>query len=352
MRNHLLVLIIFFFGIGQSGLSQRLEAFSATPAEYIKELGTFMTSSKRQVMEDVFKEYKKQFEGAAFTEEEFAVILETSNAMLVQKMTASPYFSSYLETLTIIKKGEDGAKKFVEWHGILKSLLDNIENRKLIPFRNYLKFSTSFFLSKSLRYSRSGVNWVAVADNFDLKYEDSEPIIQYDKLDLVGYRKEDSIKILETSGIYFPNQGIWKGKEGKVAWDRFGLKDSIHVILSEYELETKKSLYEVKSAKLFYPELFPNGAIEGSFSDKIVASGNSKGNSYPRFESKDSILQINNIGGGIQYVGGFRLNGTTVYGYGSKDLNARIAVYDDTKKLQFRGAAELFVIRKGIRIAG
>ncbi|MFT5763666.1 MAG: hypothetical protein ACI8X3_001091, partial [Saprospiraceae bacterium] len=41
-----------------------------------------------------------------------------------------------------------------------------------------------------------------------------------------------------------------------------------------------------------------------------------------------------------------------VYGYGSKDLNARIAVYDDTKKLQFRGAAELFVIRKGIRIAG
>jgi hypothetical protein len=352
MRSQLLVLFIFFLGMYQSGYSQRLTEFSATQDEYMKELETFMTSSKRQVMEDVFEAFEKQFKGAAFTEEEFVIIHETSNAMLAQKMTASPYFSSYLETLTIIKKGEDGAKVFIEWHEILKSLLADIENRKLNPFKDYLEFSTQFFLSKTLRYSTSGVNWIAVADKFDLKYENNEPIISYDKLDLVGFRKQDSIKILETSGIYFPNQEIWKGNGGKVEWDRFGLKDSIHVILSDYELETKKSLYEVKSVKLFYPELFPNGGVEGTFTDKIVASSNSKGESYPRFESKDSILQINNIGGGIQYVGGFRLNGTTVYGYGSKDLNAKIAVYDDGKKLQFRGAAELFVIRKGERIAG
>ena len=352
MRNHLLVLIIFFVGIGQTGFGQRLTEFSATQAEYIKELETYMTSSKRKLMENIFKGFKKQFQAGVFTEEEFVTIHETSNAMLAQKMTASPYFSSYLETLTIIKKGEEGPRNFIEWHTILKSIIGNIKNRKLTPYKKYLKFSKTFFVSKSLQYSDRGVNWVAAADKFDLKYENQEPIIKYDKLDLIGFRKQDSIKILETSGIYYPNQGIWKGNKGKVEWDRFGLKDTIHVVLGEYEVETKKSIYDVKSAKLFYPELFPGGAIEGSFTDKIVASSNSKGKSYPRFESRDSILQISNIGGGVEYVGGFRLNGTTVYGYGTKELNARIAVYDESKRLQFRGKSELFVIRKGELIAG
>ena len=352
MRNHLLALLIFFVGIAQTGLSQRLTEFQATQTEYLKELEKFMTSSKRKLMEDIFKDFKKQFEGGTFTEEEFVIIHETSNAMLAQKMTASPYFSTYLETLTIIKKGEEGPANFLAWHGILKSLLENIQNRKLNPFKNYLKFSKPFFVSKSIRQSSSGVNWMAAADKFDLKYENQEPVIRYDKVDLIGFRKQDSIKILETSGVYYPNQGVWKGKNGKVEWDRFGLKDTIHVILGTYEVETNKSIYDVKSATLFYPELFPDGGIEGSFTDKIVASSNAKGKSYPRFESRDSILKINNIGGGVEYVGGFRLNGTTVYGYGTKELNASITVYDESKKQQFRGASELFVIRKGELIAG
>ena len=352
MRNHLLFSFLLIMITAQTGWNQRLTEFSTTPSKYLKELEDFMTSSKRKVMEETFEAFEDQFEGGAYLEEEIITIIETSNAMLKQKMTASPYFSSYLETLTIIKKTEKGEENFKQWHSILKKMLDDIENRKLRPYKDYLAFSNSFFQSNSLRYSKSGVNWMAVADEFKLKYENKEPLISYENLDLIGFRKGDSIKILQTSGVYYPNQAIWKGNSGKVEWDRFGLKDSIHVILSNYEIEAKKSIYEADSVNLFYPELFPNGSIEGTFSDKIVASSNAKGMSFPRFESKDSILQINNIGGGIQYVGGFRLNGTTVYGYGSKDLNARIAVYNKQNELQFRGASELFVIRKGERIAG
>ncbi len=352
MRNHILVLFILIIGIGQSGFSQKLTEFSVTQPEYLKELETLMTSSKRKVMEDVFKDFKKQFQGGAFTEEEFLVIHATSNSMLGQKMAANPYFSSYLQTLTIVKKGEEGPANFVEWHTMLNNILGDIQNRKLKPFKDFLKFSNDFFQYKTLKYSKSGVNWLGVADKFKFEYVNKEPIIKYEKVDLVGYRKQDSIKILETTGTYYPNQNLWKGEGGKVEWDRFGLKDSIHIILNSYEVDAKKSIYDVESATLYYPELFPGKGVEGSFTDKIVASSNSKGNSFPRFESRDSVLQISNIGGGVEYVGGFRLNGTTVYGYGSKDFNARIAVYDESKALLFRGAAELFVIRKGERIAG
>ncbi len=352
MRNQLLFAFILFFGFTQNVFAQRLTEFSADQSEYLKQLEDFMTASKRKDMEKLFKQYKKQLEGGVFTEEEFLTIHSTSNKMLVQKMTANPYFTNYLKGLGVVKKGENGEETFKEWHRILNGILDNITNRKIKPYRSYLDFSLNFFENQALQHSSSGVNWIGVADQYKLEFENNEPIIQYEKVDLIGFRKKDSIKIQGTSGIFYPNQRLWKGSGGKVSWDRFGLGDSINVVLSEYEIETKKSIYEVESVKLYYPELFPNGAIEGSFTDKIVASSNSKGGSFPRFESKDSILQINNIGGGVEYVGGFKLNGTTVYGYGSKELNAKIAVYDENREVLFRGASELFVIRKDERIAG
>ena len=60
----------------------------------------------------------------------------------------------------------------------------------------------------------------------------------------------------------------------------------------DYEIEVKKSIYEVNSVKLYYPEIFPNKAVEGTFTDKIVASTNAREGSYPRFESKENVLEI------------------------------------------------------------
>ncbi len=331
---------------------KKITEFSEDTNEFITQMETFMTSSKRKVMEELFEDFEKQFKGGAYTEEEFKLIHQTSNAMLGQKMKSSPYFSEYLKTLTIIKKGEKGPERFVEWHTVLNQMLGDIENRKLNPYKDYLIFSFHFFDKSTLRYSKSGVNWLAKANDFQLGYAEKQPVLSYDELELVCFRKQDSIRILETSGTYYPTTLTWKGKGGKVQWERYNLGDSIHVVLADYSVETKKSIYEVTSAKLYYPELFPNGAVEGSFTDKILANSNRKGGSYPRFESRDSILNINNIGGGVRYVGGFRLHGTTVYGYGSKKNKARISVFDSQNQPQFRGNAELFVIRKGERIAG
>ena len=346
----LLALFVLFASLPLS--AQKLTEFSENRSEFVKQMETFMTSSKRKVMQEVYEAFEEQFTGGAFTEEEFVLLRTTCNAMLGQKMSASPYFSNYLKSLTIIKKGDKGAERFVQWHEVLNGFIGDIENRKLNPIKSYLKFSFEFFDKNTLRYSSSGVNWMAKADDFRLKYENKRPYVEYDQLDLICFRKKDSIRILETAGVYDPIDQIWKGKGGKVQWERFNLGDTIHVILSEYEVEAKKSIYEVASAQLYYKDLFPGGPIEGSFTDKILASSNRKEGSYPRFESRDSILKIDNIGGGVRFVGGFRLQGTTVYGYGSKENKAKIAVYDRNQQQQFSGASELFVIRKGERIAG
>ena len=99
-----------------------------------------------------------------------------------------------------------------------------------------------------------------------------------------------------------------------------------------------------------YPDIFGNVKVEGKFEDKIIARRNQEDGSYPRFESFDQVLEIKEIGDGIDYRGGFKLNGTTVYGYGSKENKAYITIKADNKK-RFRGYSENFVIRKNEKIA-
>ncbi len=326
--------------------AQRLEKFSEDRSEFTAQLGSYMTASKQKTMEDIYKEFEKSFKSGVFSDEESQQILNTSNRMLQYRMTASPYFMDYLNALMAVKKTGNPEQIFKDWHLILDAMLADIENQKLNPYLDFLRFSKDFFESKKLRNSDLGTNWYALTDNFQWRYNDKQPSLYFDKLDLMAGHRQDSIFILQTSGEYFPVEQTWKGKTGKVTWERLGMPD-VYVELGEYELETKKSLYEVKDAKLYYPQFFGNKLIPGTFSDKLVFGNDATLGSYPRFQSKDNRLEVDDLGKGIHYTGGFRLQGSTVYGYGTKENKAEVKVENDRTKVSFRGAAESFTIRRG-----
>jgi hypothetical protein len=344
--------MLFLFLLPSMVHAQRLEKFSDNKSEFISQLQSFMTASKRKVMEETYKAFEEIFKGGMFTDDEIQQILKTGNSMLDQRMTASPYFSAYLTALTTVKKATNGDQRFKDFHALLDGMLSDIENRKLKPFQDFLEFSVHFFEENAIRYSKSGTSWFALADGFDMIYEDRKPVIAYEKLDLMAAGRTDSIFIHETSGRFYPVTNMWEGKGGKVTWERFGLQDEVYVELSDYKFEVLKSLYEVDNVKMHYPLYFGNTAIEGSFSDKLVVANQATEGSYPRFESKAGVLKIDNIGKGIKYEGGFRLHGTTVYGFGLKDQRALIEIFDERDDKVFTGDAELFIIRKGERIVG
>lgn len=350
MKNTIFLFACLFFTT--ASFAQKINEFPADPSQFMDQLEEFMTASKRKDLTDTFKAFKKYYNTGAFSPEEFERIHAVSNAMLSYKMTPNPYFQDYFQTLQIVKTvvGE-GESRFDIWHDVLDQVLGRIENRKLKPYKEFLRFSANFFEKKAIRYSKSGISWYSNSDDYEMVYEFGSPIIRYKEFDLIGVRKADTIMIQQTSGMFFVTEQMWRGSGGKVSWERLGLDAEVYAELGDYEFEVKRSLYEVKEAKLYYPELFPTGPIEGNFVDKVVAENKATEGSYPRFESRDSVLQIEDIGGGLNYVGGFRLQGKTVYGYGTKKnpANVRLASGDVTK---FRAAAELFVIRKGERISG
>ncbi len=329
-------------------LAQQDNIFPEDRAEFIKQLRAFYTKSKAKDMETFFSDFESYF-ASSITEDEYPNLREACNAMLEKKMGAKPYFQKYLEVVVAVKKAESDGANLNEWNDITTTMVKAIENRRIKPFKDFLEFSNNFYGQKALRYSKQGMKWYYEADKYKFNIDKGEPFVSFEKINLVGTRGKDSISILETKGNYYPTQLSWKGTGGKVTWENLDLPD-VYCLLSEYEIETKKSLYKAKNTKLVYPDLLPGREIEGDFEDKVVVRNKSTEGSYPRFSSYKEVLEISNIGDGIEYKGGFRLEGKTVLGFGTKKNPARIAVKNGGVT-SFKGSAQVFKIRKDERIA-
>ncbi|MEM1123868.1 MAG: hypothetical protein AAGJ18_25750, partial [Bacteroidota bacterium] len=349
--KQLLFLALFLMSCLSHLEAQRLESFSESKNQFTNELKDYMTSSKRKAMNDIFEAFNKRYKGGTFSPEEQDTIRSVCNRMLGLKMTASPYFSDYLTSLTHIKSQYNGPQRFIEWHEVLNKMFDDIERRRLKPIKDYLTFSTGLFEHTALKYATTGgVSWLILADSFNLVYEEKTPKVVIESLDLLASRKGDSLLISGTGGVFFPLSNIWKGDRGVVNWDRHGLEGDHYCNLGPYEIEVKKTTYEIEESVLHFPTFFQKDSINGRFSDRLVASGQI--NSFPRFTSQASVLQIDNLGPGIKYIGGFSLQGTNVLGSGTKENPAQILLYNKREELIFRAQAANFIIKKGELITG
>ncbi len=324
-----------------------LEKFSSNADEFLQELEAYMTASHKEEMEPIFKEFEVKFRSKSYSANEELQIIELSNRMLEKKMAAKPFFSIYIKTITIIKKGLNGEKHFKQWHQVANSMIDHIESRKFNNYKSFLEFSFFFFDRGALRFSEKGVTWLVVTEDYNIESLDGLPSIKIEQLDLVCTRKEELIDIEGTSGVYFPLSLEWKGAGGKVSWERAELSD-VYAELQEYTINTKKGAYTASKATLHYPKFFSQD-VAGTFEDKILIS---KEPTYPRFVSSDNTIAINEIIKGVKFKGGFRLEGSSVYAVGTKQQPANLQIYNNENQLAINCTSEVFIIRKNENIVG
>ncbi len=344
-RLPLILILSCLFGLNTSNLfSQGTQSFPEPDEEFISEVENFMTFSKNKKYIAAFKEFKTFYTSGVLTDEEKILVKSTANVMLTFKMSVGPYFVDYFNSINALKKIDVSVPNFKDYHTVLNGMLADVEGRKVTAFRDVLEFANYFFTDGTLKYSSAGVNWFAKSKDYDFEYKDGKPSVSFEKLDLVGARKQDSIAIMSTSGVYFPLETMWKGKGGKVDWTRVDFANC-YVDLPEYEVNTKKALYEVPGTKLFFKEYFPDGPIIGTFQDKILTGNKATEGSYPRFNSNESRLKIKDLGGNIRYEGGFRLQGATIYGYGNPEIPANVWISHIGKEV-YLGSSELFIVKK------
>jgi hypothetical protein len=343
--------IVFFNFTVLGSVSAQQTAFPDQPEAFLKQLTDFITLGKRADDEKLMKEFSTRFRGN-FSPAETGRIVATCNLMGNLKLNASPYFTDYLRCVLAVSNGQTDNPRFEAWQKVVDGLFADIDNRKLDPVRVFLGFSKNFLQDNSLSPDNSSINWLPSDQNYVFKYEKLNPSLEWQKLKLTARLGNDSIEILETQGSFFPLTQLWKGVGGKVNWARNEMND-VEVTLGNYTLETNKPFYRVEKVKLRYTALFPDRELEGSFEDKVSVKNKAIELSYPRFESIDKRLKINNLGGNIQYEGGFRLYGSTVYGFGAPDQKAFLSINDARRgNRAFRAVSDNFVFRKGEKVSG
>ena len=333
--------------------AQKLEKFSDDRNQFIQELKTYVTSSKQKDLEKTFKTFESAFKSGVYTDEEITTIIQACNGMLSKKMGANPYFKNYLTILPLVKAQIERPELFNDWHASLKGLIEDMVNRKVIPYRDYLKFSLNLFEKNALKYASSGsTTWYATSKSFQLKYKDKVPMVIFDETDLLAVRKRDSIVINQTKGVFYPLTQQWDGDGGTVDWKRYQKNFDIAVRFDAYSIPLNKSIYHVDKVSFQYPSFFGSKVLTGKFTDKLISLSESSESGYPRFEADQETVEIENIGEGVSYKGGFKIYGTTVYGVGSKDRKAQLRIRNPRGKEVFKGQALSFVIKRGERISG
>ncbi len=347
MMKHIYPLFLLFVAFTPV-LAQRPDSLSNNPYALVEGLQPYLTASKDKDIEEDFEVFAALAEGGGFTEAEFNRIHKLANRMLEERMSSNPYFINYLRGLTAIRKVPETERLFVEWHNVLDTLLSSTEDRPARDFSTFLSFSISFFDQNTLR--SSGTTWQYQGEGYSFAYREGEPQLVFGAGDLIGSRKEDTLRIQETEGIYLPLDLRWIGEKGKITWERAGLGADVFASFDTFSIDLRKSLFDIQNAKLAYPAFFGNERIPGSFSDKVMVSSDSR--SYPRFRSDNRNLTIDNFAEDISYVGGFSLEGNTIYGYGQGNQKAQIQIFNQEGELAFKGRSERFIIRKEELIVG
>ena len=95
----------------------------------------------------------------------------------------------------------------------------------------------------------------------------------------------------------------------------------------------------------FTNDSYYNERILGSLEDKTVAAKSPGEMTYPRFKSYQNVFLIKDIYPGIDYRGGFSMNGSKFIGSGSVEQPATLDVYNNGKRI-FRTSAQGYTFQK------
>ncbi|MBX2890398.1 MAG: hypothetical protein KF734_05685 [Saprospiraceae bacterium] len=349
LRTIVVLAIGFGLALPSTLLAQTPAAskFPENPNEFVDKLGQFMTASKRPDMEEAFSVFKKKFKANVFSEQDMRRVIAMSNLLADGfKLTPFPYFKNYMNAVSAAKSDPD-TTLFNRWHTLAEEAIGGVEKGRTKPISQFLEFSVDFLEQRALKSGEGGsVTWKIRGGKFHFEYNDKQPQMRCENVDLIGVRKQDSIIIFNTSGSYSPFENLWRGSGGKVTWADAGLDSSVFVKLTEYKVESIKPLFQCDSAMMYYPLYFPGGSIAGKFEHNIVVGNKAGATQFPRFESFDKKLKITKIGEGVEYFGGFRLHGSSLYGYGSGNEPAQVTVYDKKRKKVFFGTGPLFIIKR------
>ena len=309
--------------------AQTIRSFSGDSVKFITELHTLfenLTGNERKMTQELMADFIQVWNQEKFDPPRKKMIYYISNQILKKKLRTFPDFYNWIKSLDVFINTHQPDESFQEWSVILKKLIDSKYSRH---FTKFVDFSTDLF-AENLIYNQVSTKWKIITPRFTYRF-DTVPSLAFDVTDLVCLSGDDSLMIFNTKGIFYPLTDRWKGSGGRVDWRRAGYNpQEVYTDFSDYEIQTNLSKFTAENVRFYHKKYFPE-PIMGRFTDKIQIDIPAERKSYPSFHSYDKQLAIENVFQGINFLGGFALEGARIIGFGDQTGDARIDFTKDGK---------------------
>jgi hypothetical protein len=310
--------IITLFSIIQAS-AQPLKSFNTTPEVFIKELEQYIESADKKVAKELINDFEPIWK-TKFTASQQSSIINISNAMLKKRYSAIPNFKDYIDCLIAFANSDKTTQQFNDWNMTVEKYIPKATAGK---FAQYITTCENLF-SKNALYASEAVVWSVNSSQFKFEF-DSLPKVIFPVTDLKGVTRADSTIISNTSGILFPTNYVFYGKDGKLLWSRVNLKENeANAKLKTYQLTVKTTKFIADSATFSFPKYFKEPLL-GQVTDKLTDNSENRDASYPRFTSYNAEFTIPEVFKGIDYEGGLTIQGAKLIGSGNNERPAKFS---------------------------
>ena len=317
--------ILFIISLSSINSFAQIKKFSDTL--YVEELEEFMgvLIKNNEAIELEFIRFKKNWEQEFIADEYKYGIVLTSNLLLNRRAKANPQFYHYIKTINgFIEK--DKMSQYMEWEVGLIQLLDS--KQSLNKISSFLEFS-AFLTDDNILVKKPAVTWIAEQDKYKIindVWEEELTVESTEPFNLVCYNKSDTITIYGTEGILYQKTNLWKGKGGRLTWERAGFhKDSVYAELGNYTIDMNVGRFKIDSVT-FTNLKYQQTNITGNVEDQLV---NNKKKNYPRFYSDKLNIEIYDVLPNIDFIGGFNQIGEKFVGVGTQEESGLSIKRDD-----------------------
>ena len=324
-----LTFLLSFFILVSSVYAQsnkRLRAFTDDNKVFLEEINTFMlTGSASEDTKKMMKKFSKMWQGKTFSSDKKSSIIDLSNKMLKDRKRPT-HFETLLQAIVSFTSAETFDTQFNNWSASASLLLETSPTSRLLKFYT---LSNDLFSKKTLYRNRS-LSWYTSSLNYQFAIEDSVPVIKFNQpIDLICVARGDTMKIAQTSGVFYPLNGRWNGKDGLIDWRKAGYSfTEVYAELMEYNITLKKPSFSADSVRFYNLLIFDDKPILGRLENKLVERNKKDSKvAYPKFDSYDKKIFLSDLIEDVDFEGGYSLYGNRFVSKGGLGQLASLIFY-------------------------
>ncbi|MDX9845737.1 MAG: hypothetical protein RBT74_02030 [Tenuifilaceae bacterium] len=326
----------------QSVFGQRITSFSGQPELFATEINDLVKNQLNKEEGDIPKEFETFWMSDTLSVEQKERIIGISDLILKKTAVNTRHLITLIKILPLYSK----QKKFQSEMQVWLRGLENYAQADNIPISwisQFLENSFALFTRGSFTIYPA-YEWKVSNSNFNYVFDQTLTIRFFDT-NLISTNKTDSIAILSTEGIFYPSQDKWVGKGGKVTWirSRFPV-DEIFATLSNYTINTTRNEYEADSVLFTNLDYFSEPSL-GRLKDKISGATNPDNVIYPEFHTYHQRHKIPNFFDGVDFDGGYFMQGTQFVGNGTRENPAVLEIRKNNMEF-LRVESQTYIFRR------